>query len=323
MLPASPPAPGRSASKQERRLQFNRSALAAGALAVFGLSTVGQGRLGMVVLFAVVAAVALDAVVATQATARAVLTASVHPLDVVVGDRFSIAVTVGGWRLPLMVYTASLTVHVEPPGKGELEGSAQSRGVVRSLLLATASTGLSGLVTCARNHHMPLARPLGVGPRPVTPSQPIPEVGGGWGEGSAGPAPDGELVRGVRDYLPGDRLRQVHWRATARHGDLVVKETDEPQAPALHVLLDMGAGGDAGEDAAGRAAWYAGEALRRGYRLTLTTVEDAHPLTDGAPSMLVVNRRLARAGLGPSPRPAKVERGLRMLVVTDEGDSWL
>ena len=323
MLPASPPAPERSASRQERRLQFSRGAMLAGALAVVGLSTSGQSRLGVLVLFVVATVVALDAVLATQATARAVLAASVHPLDVVVGDRFSITVTVSGTRMPLVLYTTSVTVSVEPPGRGDLEGAAQSRGVVRSLLLSTASSGLCGLVTCARNHYMPLARPLEVGPRPVMPSQAIPEVGGGWGEGSVGPAPDSELVRGVRDYLPGDRLRQVHWRATARHGDLIVKETEEPQAPALHLVLDMGAGGEAGEAAAGRAAWYAGEALRRGYRLTLTTVEDAHPLTDGAPSMLIVNRRLARAGVGPSPRPAEVERGLRVLMVTDEGDSWL
>ena len=322
-LPGSGGRPGGSASATERRLRAGRGAFVALALAVYGMAVSNQSRLGLLILFAIGSMAALDGVVATQATRRAVITAGVHPLDVVVGDTFLIEVAVAGWRSPLALAAGQVAVFVEPPGKGTLDGSAQSRGIVRSLTLTATSFGLCGLVGCTRNHHVSLTHPLEVGPRPVQPSQPIPEVGGAFGEGTAGPAHDGELVRGVRDYLPGDRIRQVHWRATARYGDLVVKETDDPQAPLLHLVLDMGAGGDAGEAAAGRAAWYAAEALRRGYQLTLTTVEDEYPLTDAALSTVQVNRRLARASLGPSPRLDGGPREALVLVVTDQGDRWL
>lgn len=298
----------------------------AGAVAVLAMTISGPRGLGSLLLLAAVAIVALDAVTGIQATRRALLTATVHPTDVVAGDRFGIHVAVRGWRVPLLlVDRPGLTTGellVDPPASGTLEGRAGARGVVVTLVLSVRSRGLCGLLTCTRAHHVRLPRHLEVGPRPVVPAQPFPELGGGWGDGAAGPSPDGELVRGVRDYLPGDRLRQVHWRATAHTGELVVKETEDPQAPVLHLVLDLGAGGEAGEAAAGRCAWYAGEALRRGYQVTLTTVEDGHPLTDATPSMLLVNRRLARAGPGAPVRPRGVARGVRVLLVGPEGDSW-
>lgn len=49
-----------------------------------------------------------------------------------------------------------------------------------------------------------------------------------------------ELI--ARDYRPGDPLRRVHWRATARRGQLMVRQ-EEPQAdPEALVLLDVAAG---------------------------------------------------------------------------------
>lgn len=298
----------------------------AGAVPLLAMTMTGPRGLGSLLLLAAVAVVALDAVAGIQATRRALLTASVHPTDVVAGDRFSIDVAVRGWRMPLVLVNrpglSTGDLLVDPPASGTLEGRAGARGVVATLELPVQGRGLCGLLTCTRAHHVHLPRALVVGPRPVVPAQPFPEMGGGWGEGAAGPSPDGELVRGVRDYLPGDRLRQVHWRATAHTGELVVKETEEPQAPVLHLVLDMGDGGETAEAAAGRCAWYAGEALRRGYQVTLTTVEDGHPLTDATPSMLLVNRRLARAGQGSPPRPRGMASGVRILVVGAGGDSW-
>lgn len=315
-----------SASKEERVMGATAGTAVAGGVALLAIAFGGPSGLGSALLFTAVAIVALDAAAGIQITRRAVLTATVHPTDVVAGDRFAIQVAVRGWRMPLVLVNRpgidAGELLVEPPCSGTMEGRAATRGVIQTLKLAVQSKGLCGLLTCTRAHYARLTRVLEVGPRPVVPGQPFPELGGGWGDGSAAPAPDGELVRGLRDYLPGDRLRQVHWRATAHTGELVVKETEEPQAPVLHLVLDMGPGGEAGEAAAGRCSWYAGEALRRGYQVTLTTVEDGHPLTDATPSMLLVNRRLARAGLGAPARPKGVARGVRVLLVGAEGDSW-
>lgn len=330
-LPPGRPAAGprpvpASASRDQRHLKPNLGTGLAAVVVGLGMVVAGPTGLGSLLLMAAVAIAGLDAVVAVQATRRAVITASTQPTDAVVGDRFAIEIAVTGPSHHLLVSLESWPVPgpvlVEPPATGRLDCTASTRGVFPALVLSVVSHGLCGLLSCTRTHVARLARPFEVGPRPVVPAQPFPELGGGWGEGVAAAAPDGDLVRGLRDYLPGDRLRQVHWRATARHGELVVKEIEEPQAPVLHLVLDLGAGDAAGEAAAGRAGWYARKALRRGYQVTLTTVEDGQPLTDATPSLLLVNRRLARAGPGTPPRPKGVARGVRVLVVSDAGDSW-
>lgn len=47
------------------------------------------------------------------------------------------------------------------------------------------------------------------------------------------------LYLGVRDYRPGDDLRNVHWPATARRGTLVVKEHEVDLAPYFTVFVDL------------------------------------------------------------------------------------
>ncbi|QDT56581.1 hypothetical protein Pan44_46370 [Caulifigura coniformis] len=48
----------------------------------------------------------------------------------------------------------------------------------------------------------------------------------------------GDLV-GTRSYRPGDSLRRVHWRQTARHGRLIVTERQAPASCAVHVVVDI------------------------------------------------------------------------------------
>lgn len=43
---------------------------------------------------------------------------------------------------------------------------------------------------------------------------------------------------GMREYLPGDDLRRLHWATSARRGTLMVREDADPSAPHLTVLLD-------------------------------------------------------------------------------------
>jgi len=46
-------------------------------------------------------------------------------------------------------------------------------------------------------------------------------------------------VVSTREYRSGDSLRQIHWRSTARLGELVVKEFAEEDQPSLTVALDL------------------------------------------------------------------------------------
>jgi uncharacterized protein (DUF58 family) len=48
-------------------------------------------------------------------------------------------------------------------------------------------------------------------------------------------------VRGIRDYLPGDRLGQIHWKASARMAEWKVKEFEPERAPQMMVVLDHAA----------------------------------------------------------------------------------
>ena len=74
--------------------------------------------------------------------------------------------------------------------------------------------------------------------------EPLPAVTGpsGWsgagedGERSAVAA--GEHGSGTREYAPGDDVRRVHWRSTARRGELMVRQDEQPRQQRATVVLD-------------------------------------------------------------------------------------
>lgn len=51
-------------------------------------------------------------------------------------------------------------------------------------------------------------------------------------------APSGADLHSLRPYVVGDDLRRVHWRSTARHGDLLVRVDEQPWQGRTTVLLD-------------------------------------------------------------------------------------
>lgn len=62
--------------------------------------------------------------------------------------------------------------------------------------------------------------------------------------GRAGETP---LVRGVREYLPGDSFGRIHWPTSARMGKLMSKELEGEASQDVWLLLDMEGRGQAGE----------------------------------------------------------------------------
>src|SRR5512133_299561 len=54
-------------------------------------------------------------------------------------------------------------------------------------------------------------------------------------------------LHGVREYEHGDSLRRVHWRSTARRGQLMVKELEDAPRDEIAVLLDADASAVIGE----------------------------------------------------------------------------
>jgi uncharacterized protein (DUF58 family) len=47
------------------------------------------------------------------------------------------------------------------------------------------------------------------------------------------------LATTVRPYAPGDSMNRIHWRSTARHGDIQVKEFDLEQTADAWIILDL------------------------------------------------------------------------------------
>ncbi|MEX2981965.1 DUF58 domain-containing protein [Streptomyces sp. C36] len=81
-----------------------------------------------------------------------------------------------------------------------------------------------------------------------------------------------------REYRHGDDLRRVHWRSTARHGELMVRREEQPRRAHCTVLLDTrgvayeGAGPDSPfEWAVSGAASAALHLLERGFTVRLLT----------------------------------------------------
>ncbi|MGI8808462.1 MAG: DUF58 domain-containing protein [Acidimicrobiales bacterium] len=300
----------------------------AGALLAAGAGWTGWratgSRLALFLCFAALLAVALDLVLAVVATRRVTATVDATPTDAFVGDSVAFTLSVSGPSLSFQVRTFATGTFLvaAPPASGRIVAVADRRELVTELEVEVASSGLCGLVTCARRQTVPLPRPLAVGPRPLAPPHPFPELFGAWGEGAPRPAAVGDVVRGVRDYVPGDPVRRVHWPSSARRGDLVVKEVEEPGAPRLVVALDLGGGAAAGEAAAARAAWYAYEGLRRGYEVVLATAEPAGPVTGRMGPPTDVNQRLARAVRGKPRVPAGGPTRAAVVSVTPAGDSW-
>ena len=54
-------------------------------------------------------------------------------------------------------------------------------------------------------------------------------------------------LHGVREYAEGESLRRVHWRSTARRGQLMVKELEDAPRDEIAVLLDGDASAAVGE----------------------------------------------------------------------------
>jgi len=51
-------------------------------------------------------------------------------------------------------------------------------------------------------------------------------------------AGSGNELFGIREYRPGDSLRRIHWRSSARHGELVVREYEPPGLETMTIVVD-------------------------------------------------------------------------------------
>jgi uncharacterized protein DUF58 len=86
-------------------------------------------------------------------------------------------------------------------------------------------------------------------------------------------AGSGNELFGIREYRPGDSLRRIHWRSSARHGELVVREYEPPGMRTVSILVDPAPPNVAVADQIARiAASEAWDCIREGGRVALGTL---------------------------------------------------
>jgi uncharacterized protein (DUF58 family) len=179
---------------------------------------------------------------------------------------------------------------IEPRGRREVTYQVRSdvRGRYQIGPLAIRLTDPFGMCELQRSFH---ARDTLV----VTPQvQPLPaaQLAGEWagsGESRArSVASAGEDDAATREYRQGDDLRRVHWRSTARLGQLMVRREEQPWQSRCTILLDSRSVAHAGEGPASSFEWAVSAAasvgvhlVRHGYHVRLLTDTGSHVASAG------------------------------------------
>lgn len=78
--------------------------------------------------------------------------------------------------------------------------------------------------------------------------------------------PDPFLLNGIRDYLQGDSMKDIHWKASARTGDLRVKVHDYTSDPKVFVMLNIQTSENQWADVSAQNV----EAMEQGIRIAAT-----------------------------------------------------
>jgi uncharacterized protein (DUF58 family) len=226
--------------------------------------------------------------------------------DSQVGRADPLLLTVNRPRGRCLVKLSSLAdapwVRVDAPSSGEIPVVPEVRGVFSGAWFAVAVRAPLGLVSVTRQVLVELPQPVVVAPAPI---------GSGLAPLTQVVDPDrpgirsDELPRGVREYVPGDSHRQVHWPATARSGRLMVRDLAAATTSEIELVVDLGTErGPVAERVASLAMGIGLDLLDRGHRLVLTTVESlpqSQAVTLVVADRTDLGRRLARADVGSAP----------------------
>lgn len=226
------------------------------------------------------------------------VTRAVTPASVAAGDTAHVDVTLshhGPRATPLLLVTEQLPQECGPAPRAALGslapgGARAIRYAVTPPLRGRVPLGPSTVVVRdpfgLTTRHLPIGThdDLLVVPRTWTlePVRSLRAPAGGEGDQPFVIAARGDEDQTVREYRDGDDRRRIHWPATARTGDLMVRHEDRPGRRRAVVLLDtrtsvfdtLGAASPRFEWALSAATSIALHLLSEGYAVSLVTSSD-------------------------------------------------
>ena len=317
-----------------------RCLLAAGFAALVPGLALGELNVTRVGVFLLVVPIASYALV-SRTRYRLTCTRRLEPVRVALGDAARVVLKLQNVsRLPTGVMLAEDTVPYMLGGRPrfvldrvlpqrtltvDYTVRSQVRGRFRVGPLTVRLTDPFGL--CELTRAFTSSEPLVVTPR----VQALPDVrlGGEWaGAGESlmrSVATSGEDDAATREYRLGDDLRRIHWRSTARRGELMVRREEQPWQSRAVILLDSRAGIHHGDGPLSSLEWSVSAAasigvhLNRGgfsVRLVTDTSEEVTAAATGADSfesvlLDVLAVQTSSPGLSVSPGINALRRGGR------------
>lgn len=232
---------------REGRALLVSAVVAAGAGRILGVIELTMLAVGLLSLLALAALSVLPRRLQLQVERK------VHPTKVHAGSDSRIDVQIrnrASSRTPVLRLTdrvggnRSATLLLAPLGSGRAAGAAyrlptDRRGVLQIGPLDVVLSDPFGLIEVRERAAavteltvlpavLPIeAPPLAPGDEPLTGTHAARSL-----------APTGGEFHSLRPYAVGDDLRRVHWRSTARRGDLMVRQDEQPWQGRVTVVLD-------------------------------------------------------------------------------------
>ena len=251
------PPPRRSSALLGLRITFS-GLLCVGVVLLVGLAALNNEANLLFLLFGISAGVLVFSALAPVFMVRKVEVERVAPMAVVAGQPFTLSYMVRNRRRWLRAW--SLLVGEVPPARQparfslgfipaidpgdqrrlELAALCPARGRVLLERVRVLSRFPFGLFACSVDLDLP--GELIVYPAVGRLRRDL------WRERRAADSPDSHSLRrhspeneefyGVREYRPGDNLRWIHWRRSARMGELIVRESTPARTQQLTIVLD-------------------------------------------------------------------------------------